>query len=301
MNKNFTDIRFDIVARLPEAMRPYAIMARIDRPTGIYLLLLPCLWGIFFSLHGILQIGLEPLRIIFLMVIGSIVMRGAGCVINDLWDRHLDQKVERTAQRPLASGQISIKQAFAFLTGLLLIGLFILMQLPGLSIIIGLFSMSLVIAYPLMKRFTFWPQAFLGITFNIGILISWAAVTGIVEPPALWLYLAGFLWTMAYDTIYAYQDIEDDRMIDIKSTARLFDKNGPFWIIGFYSAMFIALIMAGISAKASVLYYIVLLLPAYYTYIIAWHFDPASQDSALSNFKKNAILGALILLAILFV
>jgi 4-hydroxybenzoate polyprenyltransferase len=301
MKKNFTDIRFDIMARLPESMRPYAIMARLDRPTGIYLLLLPCLWGIFFSLHGILQIGLEPLRIIFLMLIGSIVMRGAGCVINDLWDRHLDQKVERTAQRPLASGQISVKQAFAFLAGLLFIGLLILMQLPGLSIIIGLFSMSLVIAYPLMKRFTFWPQAFLGITFNIGILIAWAAVTGIIEPPALWLYVSGFFWTMAYDTIYAYQDIEDDRMIDIKSTARLFDKNGPFWIMGFYAVMFIGLIMAGISAKAGFLYYILLLAPAYYTYKISWYFDPASQDSALTHFKKNAVLGALILLAILFV
>lgn len=301
MKAPFTDIRFNVIEKLPEPLRPYGLLARLDRPTGIWLLLIPCYWALFMAMGGILE--LRPVHIWYglLFFIGACVMRAAGCIINDLWDRKIDPKVERTKLRPIASGQISIPRAFAFLFLLLFLGLIILLQLPGLSVIIGIFSLLLVIMYPLMKRWTHWPQAFLGLTFNIGVLIGWSSVTGIVETSALLLYFAGFFWTLCYDTIYAYQDIEDDMKVGVKSTALKFKKEGKKYVGIFYGIMFLLLLFAGFSANAFFLYYLCLIPAGFCTKVLLDEWDLDNQESALSGFKKNVKIALFILLACLFV
>lgn len=299
MKTPFTDIRTDLIERLPEAVRPYAYLARIDRPTGIWLLLLPALWAIFFAVGGIFSLNWITLWHLILFTLGAVIMRAAGCIINDLWDYKLDRSVERTKDRPLASGQISIPKTIGFLCGLLLLGLIILLQLSGMAIAIGLFSVFLIILYPLMKRWTYWPQAFLGITFNLGALMGWATVTGVPELPAIALYFAGVFWTLAYDTIYAYQDIEDDIRIGIKSTAIKFNERGRDWVTAFYLVMLSLLILAGVIGHAGVLYHLTLIAAILYTSRMVKKWTLADKQSALLTFKRNTELGLIILLACL--
>lgn len=213
--KHHTDIvQTGWVGKMPPLLRPYLYLMRLDRPIGTWLLLMPAWWVI--AMNG------ADLYLLLLFAVGALVMRGAGCVVNDLWDRDLDGRVERTAMRPIPSGAVTVKQTLVFLLGLLCVGLIILLQLNALSIWLGVFSLLFVGAYPLMKRITWWPQAFLGLTFNFGALIGWAAATGGLSSQAWLVYAAGFFWTLGYDTIYALQDRGDDALIGIKSTARLF-------------------------------------------------------------------------------
>ena len=203
------------VAWLPSALRPYARLARLDRPIGTWLLFWPCAWGV--ALAGGLP---RDIYLLLLFGLGSIAMRGAGCVYNDIVDRELDAQVARTRDRPLPSGHVSVRAAWNWLFALCLVGLLVLVQLRPVAQGIALASLGLVAAYPFMKRITWWPQAWLGLTFNWGALVAWAAVTGGIGAPALLLYAAGFFWTLGYDTIYALQDIEDDALAGIKSSAR---------------------------------------------------------------------------------
>ncbi len=188
------------------------------------------------------------LRLYLLFGVGALVMRGAGCTVNDLADRDFDAKVARTADRPIASGQVSPRQALAFLAGLLLLGLVILLQLPATAIWLGVGSLLLVFPYPLMKRITYWPQLWLGLTFNWGALMGWAAVTdGLGWPPVL-LYLAGIFWTLGYDTIYAHQDKEDDVLVGVKSSAlKLGERTRP-WLVAFYAASVLLFAASGWAA-----------------------------------------------------
>jgi 4-hydroxybenzoate polyprenyltransferase len=199
---------------LPPFLRPFARLARLDRPIGTWLLLLPGWWAIILAGFGVPD---KDLMVLFL--IGAIVMRGAGCTYNDIIDRDIDAKVERTAKRPLPSGQVSLGAAWIFLGLQLAIGLYILLQLNTPAIIIGAASLLLVFSYPFMKRITYWPQAWLGLTFNWGVLLGWAAVRGTLDWTVLPLYAAGFFWTLGYDTIYAHQDREDDALVGVKSSA----------------------------------------------------------------------------------
>jgi 4-hydroxybenzoate polyprenyltransferase len=231
-----------LVARLPARLRPYALLARLDRPIGTWLLFLPGLWG--------LALGGAPWRdpvLVALFGIGAIVMRGAGCVVNDVWDRDIDRRVARTAGRPLASGALSVRQALVFLAALLLVGFVILLQLRLAAILLGVASLALVAVYPAMKRVTWWPQAFLGITFNWGVLMGFAAATGTVTWPALVLYAAAVFWTLGYDTIYAHQDREDDALVGVRSTARLFERATRPFLVACYAATI------GLAAWAGVL------------------------------------------------
>ncbi len=291
----FTDIRFDLVSCLPERVRPYALMMRLDRPTGWWLLLLPGWWAI--ALHGMAAGGMSMRHwsLMGLFFVGAIIMRGAGCIINDLWDRDLDKKVERTRVRPLASGQVSVRQASFFLGLLLLLGLFILLQTSPAGIALGLGSMVLVILYPLMKRITWWPQAFLGITFNFGALIGWAALENNVSAAALLLYLAGIFWTLGYDTIYAHQDKEDDVMAGIKSTARLFGARSKIWVGGFYALSWILIVMAALQAlPGSYAPHFLIPAAAHFVWQIArWNME--DQTSSLKMFKSNVMAGLLVL------
>ena len=244
------------IEHLPERLRPYAVLARWDRPIGTWLLLWPCWWAL------ALAPGRPDWWLVPLFGIGAVAMRGAGCVVNDLTDRELDAPVARTRERPLASGRLGVPQALAFLALQLLVGGLVLLAFNGVAVVLALASLPLIAIYPWMKRITWWPQAFLGITFNWGALVGWAAATGELATPALLLYAAGFFWTLGYDTIYAHQDKADDALIGIKSTARRLGAATPRWLWGFYGVTLALLAAAGWSAGLGFWFYPFLLAVA---------------------------------------
>ena len=247
------------VARLPPAWLPYLLLARLDRPIGIWLLFLPGLWGILLA-HR--QDGWDPLRLIALFGIGSVVMRAAGCVINDLWDRDIDRKVVRTAGRPLASGALGPRQALAFLCVLLAAGLVILLQLNVLAQGLGVASLLLVAVYPLAKRVTWWPQLMMGFTFGYGAPMGYAAAAGHLDAAWAALYVASILWDLGFDTIYAHQDREDDALVGVRSTARLFGNQTRPFLAACYGAMVGALVLSGWLAGLGAWFYPALIVPA---------------------------------------
>lgn len=233
--------------------RPYLRLARYDRPVGIWLLALPCYMGHFLGRSGI-GFGVYDLVLLVVWIIGSVAMRGAGCSFNDFVDRDIDAQVTRTAGRPLPAGLVTPKQALIWTLVQTLIGFAAFLLIPRPAQVIALLAIPLVLAYPFMKRITWWPQVWLGLTFNWGVLVGYVAVTGRFDWPMLWLYLACVCWTIGYDTIYAQQDIEDDALVGVKSTARLFGNKGRFWVSLFYGACtalaFMGAAMAGGSLPA---------------------------------------------------
>jgi 4-hydroxybenzoate polyprenyltransferase len=281
------------IEHLPARLVPYAVLARWDRPIGSWLLLLPGWWAL------ALAPGWPDLRLVALFALGAVAMRGAGCVINDLIDRDLDARVERTRQRPLASGRLGVPQALAFLALQSLVGALVLLAFNRFAIGLALASLPLIVIYPLMKRITWWPQAFLGITFNWGALVGWAAATGELAAPALLLYAAGFFWTLGYDTIYAHQDKADDALIGIRSSARRLGAATPRWLWGFYGVTLALLAAAGWSAGLGPGFYLLLLAVAGH---FAWQIRTLELDdprSCLRRFRSNRDLGLLVCLAIL--
>lgn len=294
-----TDIQSEgWVMRLPPRWRPYAVLMRLDRPAGWWLLLLPCWWGVVISAGGIPGMGFRAWGLMILFLMGAIVMRGAGCVINDLWDRDIDARVARTKTRPIASGAVSVRQALIFLAGLLAVGATILFSLNGTAILIGLFSMILVVTYPLMKRVTWWPQAFLGLTFNIGAVIAGAAMTGGITAPCVLLYIGGIFWTLGYDTIYAHQDREDDALIGVKSTARLFGDNSRWFVGAFYVGAGLCFLTAAILAGAGAVSLTCLILSFSHLLWQVWRWRSHSAASSLSVFRSNRDFGCLVLLCL---
>ncbi len=282
-------------------MLNYLKLARLHHPTGIWLLFLPCLFGIFLALKKLPEPHfLEIIRIIFLFLMGSILMRSAGCIINDLTDLKFDQKVERTKSRPLASGAISIKNARIFLAILLIGGFLILLQFNFKTILSGFIALLLVITYPLMKRLTYYPQVFLGLTFNFGILMASLALLDRITIEALILYIASIIWTVIYDTIYAYQDIEDDLKIGVKSTAIRFRSNPQKILIALSLAMFLTLIFLGYYAKFQSFFFFTLLLISLFLDNKIKNCDFKNGHDCLKTFKANVVVGILILTAIIF-
>jgi len=246
------------VARLPQPWLPYLLLARVDRPIGIWLLFLPGLWGILLSRPA----TMEAVRLILLFGVGAIVMRAAGCVVNDLWDRDIDRMVGRTAGRPLASGVLRPRQALVFLAVLLLIGLAVLLQLNLLAQLLGAGSLLLVALYPLAKRVTWWPQLVMGVTFGFGAPLGYAAGADRLDTAGIVLYGAAILWDLGFDTIYAHQDREDDALVGVKSTARLFgERTAPFLAVC-YCACVLLLALAGWLAELGLAFYPTLILPA---------------------------------------
>ncbi len=279
---------------IPPCLRPYLKLARLDRPTGIWLLLLPCWWAIALaSSTAATGIGLTVL-----FTVGAVVMRGAGCTVNDIIDRNIDAQVERTRGRPLPSGQIGVFGALIFLAILLLLGLGVLAQLNWLTIDLGVASLVLVGVYPIMKRLTWWPQAFLGLTFNWGAIMGWAAATGHVTWPAFALYAAGFCWTLVYDTIYAHQDARDDAKAGVKSTARRFGRFSRLWLIGFAAAMSALLYLAGSLAGLGSAYRIMLIPVALHLAWLVLLWRPDDPGDCLRRFKASRWTGLLVTLAI---
>ena len=290
-----TDIRLDgWVARLPRALRPYAVLARYDRPIGVWLLFLPGLWGILLARPA----PAEGLRLALLFALGAAAMRGAGCVVNDMWDRDLDRQVRRTAARPLASGALRMRQAVGFLALLLLLGLLVLLQLDPAAQRLGVLSLVLVALYPLAKRVTWWPQAVLGVTFGWGASMGYAAATGRFDPAALALHAAAFAWILGYDTIYAHQDREDDALIGVRSTARLLAGRTRPFLAACYGATLTLLGLAGWLAGLSGGFATGLLVPAG---LLGWQvatLDIDDPDGCLRRFQRNREAGLAVAAAI---
>ena len=285
---------------LPRSLQSYAYLARLDRPVGIWLLLLPGWWAIALASGGLAAMNAADWRLVALFGIGAVVMRAAGCVINDLWDRDLDKKVARTKTRPLALGTIPPLYALIFLAGLLLLGLIVLLQMNAVTIMLGFLAVPLIVTYPLMKRMTWWPQAFLGLTFNFGALMGWSAVSGSIGFSALCLYGAGIFWTLGYDTIYAHQDKEDDLMAGIKSTALKFGESSKKWVAGFYTLVLVLLSLAFLNAAGGFIWPVfALALAGHFIWQIrTW--KPANPESALKVFKSNRDVGLIVLAACCF-
>ena len=291
-----TDIRAEgWVSRLPSAWQPYALLMRLDRPIGSWLLYLPGPWA--FALAA--PSWAEGVRLAILFGIGAVLMRGAGCVINDLWDRDLDKRVARTAGRPLASGAVTPKQALVLLALLLVLSFLILIQLNAAAIALGALSLVLVALYPLAKRFTNWPQVALGLTFGWAAPMGYAAATGTLDAPGLLLYAAAILWILGYDTIYAHQDREDDALLGIGSTAlRWGDRTRPF-LAACYAATIALLLAAGWSAGLSWIFMPALLVPAALLARQVIALDIRDPALCLRLFKANREVGIAVALALL--
>ena len=282
------------IARLPPAAAPYAVLARLDRPIGGWLLFLPGLWSILLAR----QPALPSLRLIALFLAGAWLMRSAGCVVNDIWDRDLDRRVARTRSRPLASGALGLRQALALLAVLLVAALLILLQLPPLAQALGVASLLLVASYPLAKRVTWWPQLMLGFTFGWGAPMGYAAAAARIDPAALALYAAAIVWILGYDTVYAHQDRDDDALVGVRSTARLFAARTRPFLAACYAATLALLVLAGALAGLSPLFDLALLLPAA---LLAWQvlrIDIADPARCLRQFHQHRDIGLAIALAI---
>lgn len=286
--------RRGLIGALPAALRPFASLMRIDRPIGAWLLFWPCAWGI--ALAGGRSLGLYAA-----LAIGAFVMRSAGCVYNDIVDRDLDKQVERTRLRPLARGRVSLRAAWVLSIGLCLIGLLVLLSLKPVAQIVALASLALVAAYPFMKRITWWPQAWLGLVFSWGALVGWPAVTGSLDWPAILLWAGSVAWVIGYDTLYAIQDIEDDALVGVKSSARRMGGKVRLGVGIFYT---LALLGWGAAVRMvfpDPLALLALAPAAIHLTRQAWRADPADGEGALALFRSNRWCGALVFAAMLVV
>ncbi len=276
----------------PAALKPYVQLARMDRPVGWWLLLLPCWQSSALastSLHAA-----PDLRSLILFLIGAVAMRGAGSTYNDLIDRNIDAKVTRTRGRPLASGRVSVRAAWVFIIAQCLIGLGVLLSFNLLTIALGLLSPLIVLLYPFAKRFTSWPQAILGMAFGFGGILGWTATTGTLDPPALLLYLAAILWTIGYDTIYALQDIADDERAGVKSTARLFGKHVKLAVGLLYAGSALLAVAAVSQAGGGLLAWSgVLAYAGHLTWQVSQTRDDLDSSTALNLFRANRDAGLL--------
>ena len=289
----------------PPFAKPYLRLARIDRPIGTWLLLWPGWWSLALAASagarqtdGWALFGLPNPVLLLLFGIGAIAMRGAGCTYNDIVDRKYDAQVERTRSRPLPSGAVSVVGAGAFLVLLGLIGLAVLLTFNTFAIALGVASLVLIAGYPFMKRITWWPQVWLGLAFNYGALLGWAAATGGLSAAPVVLYLAGIAWTLGYDTIYAHQDKEDDALVGVKSSARwLGERTRPF-LFAVYALMVALTGLAGAIAGLASIFYAGLALALAHLMWQAWRVDTQSAEDCLAKFRSNKWLGWIVFASI---
>lgn len=290
-----TDIRLNgWTGRLPEPWRSYALLARLDRPVGTWLLFLPGVWGIFLANGATLA---ARVKYTLLFAAGSLVMRSAGCVVNDIWDRDLDARVARTAGRPLASGALSVKQALRCLAALLACGLAVLLALPRICWELAPPALLLVALYPAAKRVTWWPQLVMGFTFGFGAPMGYAAAAGKINRTGLLLYAAVIFWQFGFDTIYGFQDMEDDARIGVRSTSRLMESQAKPFLRTCYGAALLALALTGLRAGLGAPFWIVLAPAAFLLLRQAWIVDPRDPPLCLRLFRQNVPIGLLIALA----
>lgn len=287
--------RRGFIGGLPPRLRPYASLMRLDRPIGSWLLYWPCAWSV--ALAGI---G-GRLDLFLWLGLGAFAMRSAGCVYNDIVDRDLDRRIERTRLRPLASGRVSLRRAWLLIGILCLVGIIVLLELKPAAAIVALVSLAPVAAYPFMKRITWWPQAWLGIVFSWGALVGWPAVTGSLAWTCLLLWFGSISWVVGYDTLYAIQDIEDDALVGVKSSARRLGDKAPLGI-GIFYALAVLLWGAAIwSVRPDWLALLSLLPAALHLVNQVLRADPADGELALRLFRSNRTTGFLVFLAMLVV
>jgi len=270
-------------------------LTRLKKPIGFMLLFWPCVWGLTlaYDFSNNLNNYFFYLTLFFL---GSILMRSAGCIVNDILDKEFDRKVSRTKNRPIASGKVSIKLGLTYVIFLCFISLLILLNFNTLTIILALGSMPLAFSYPLMKRYTYWPQLFLGITFNYGLILGWVCIKNQIELVPIILYIGAIFWTLGFDTIYGYQDIIDDEIIGVKSTSIKFKKNPKLFLIICYSIFIVSLILTGFFMKFNSMFYLFLSVPILHLFSYQiYNFNFKDPKNSLKIFKTNNFLGAIVL------
>ena len=274
-------------------------LTRLKKPIGFMLLFWPCAWGLTLAYNFSNNLNSYFFYLI-LFFLGSILMRSAGCIMNDILDKDFDKRVLRTKNRPIASGKISIKLGLIYVFFLCFVALLVLLNFNNFVIILALGSMPLAFSYPLMKRYTYWPQLFLGITFNYGLILGWVCIKNQIDVVAIIFYLGAIFWTLGFDTIYGYQDIKDDEIIGVKSTSIKFKNNPRFFLIICYLIFMISLIGIGILMKFDAIFYFFLSLPILHLFFYQiYNFDSKNPRNSLSVFKSNNLLGLIILFNIL--
>ena len=274
-------------------------IARLKKPIGFMLLFWPCAWGLTlaYDFSNNLNNYFFYLALFFL---GSVLMRSAGCIVNDILDKEFDKKVFRTKNRPIASGKVSIKLGLIYVIFLCFIALLILLNFNTFTIALALGSMPLAFSYPLMKRYTYWPQLFLGITFNYGLILGWVCITNQIELLPIILYIGAIFWTLGFDTIYGYQDIKDDEIIGVKSTSIKFKKNPKLFLIICYSIFMTSLITVGFFMKFNPMFYLFLSIPILHLFLYqVYNFNFKDPKNSLKIFKTNNLLGAIVLFNII--
>ena len=274
-------------------------LTRLKRPIGFMLLFWPCAWGLTLAYDFSNNLN-DYFFYLFLFFLGSVLMRSAGCIVNDISDKEFDKKVERTKNRPLASNKVSIKVAIFYSIILCALAFLVLINFNNLTIILAVGSMPLAFTYPLMKRFTYWPQLFLGITFNYGLVLGWTAIQGEINAVTIIFYLGAIFWTLGFDTIYGYQDLKDDEIIGVKSTSIKFKKKPKLFLTTCYSIFLISLILVGIFMKLNTIFYFFILIPtAHLLFYQIYNFNYKDPKNCLKIFKSNNFFGAIILCNIL--
>ena len=274
-------------------------LTRLKKPIGFMLLFWPCAWGL--TLAYDLSNGFNDYFFyLFLFFLGSVLMRSAGCIMNDILDKEFDKKVERTKNRPIASNKVSIKLAIFYTIVLCSLAFLVLINFNNLTIILALGSMPLAFTYPLMKRFTYWPQLFLGITFNYGLILGWTATLGEINVAAIIFYLGAIFWTLGYDTIYGFQDIKDDEIIGVKSTSIKFKKNPKLFLLLCYLSFISSLIAVGFIMNFDYLFYIFLLISMMHLLLFqVYKLNFKDPKNCFKIFKSNNFLGFIILINLL--
>ena len=276
-------------------------LTRLKKPIGYMLLFWPCSWGLTLAYDFSSNLN-NYFFYLLLFFLGSVLMRSAGCIVNDIFDREFDAKVFRTKNRPIASGKISVRLAIFYSLILCFLALIVLLNFNFFTIIFALVSMPLAFTYPLMKRYTYWPQLFLGITFNYGLILGWTAIKGEIDIIPIIFYIGAIFWTLGYDTIYGYQDIKDDEIIGLKSTSIKFKSNPKKFLFISYSLLFILFLIGGIFMKFNYFYYLLLIFPLTHLFFFQIKtFNLKDPSSCLKAFKSNNVFGLIILLNILII
>jgi len=274
-------------------------LIRLKKPIGFMLLFWPCAWGLTLA-YDFSQNLINYFFYLTLFFLGSVLMRSAGCIVNDVLDKEFDSKVFRTKDRPIASGKVSVKLAIFYASTLCFLALLVLLNFNSFTIIIALGSMPLAFTYPLMKRFTYWPQLFLGITFNYGLILGWTSVTEKIDLVPIIFYLGAIFWTLGYDTIYGYQDIKDDEIIGLKSTSIKFKNKPKYFLVTCYIFMLSLFVVGGYFMKLHYSYFILLILPMYHLFLYQIKtFNTDNPESYLKVFKSNNFFGLIIFINIL--
>ena len=282
-----------------ENLKLFIQLTRLNKPIGFMLLFWPCLWGLTIAYN--FETGLyNYFFYLVLFFIGSVLMRSAGCIVNDIIDRNVDKKVIRTKNRPIASGKVSVIRALFYVFLLCIFAFLVLINFNNLTIIFAIASMPFAFTYPLMKRFTYWPQLFLGFTFNYGLILAWISIHESISLSAILLYIGAIFLTLGYDTIYGYQDIKDDEIIGVKSTSIKFKKNPKKILNIFYSITFLSLIILGYSMSFNILYFLLLLVPFFHLFVYQLNkLDIKDPQNCLKLFKSNNLFGLSVYLNLL--